>query len=179
MGSPMLVISVQLWNNALISRLISHPEASEHRCWVAAPPWIHSVHGKSDRRSWRCDCHVRLWNRHKRITFENITFLPSRSIRRCQYRRKLDYYGVCFAHLAIKCGTNAKDPSGLDSDRQILHSRCCEDPSRPKAPRDSRATSQRDSRIWIQSFAVFSFLPSFFDYFPWAYLLTRCIWGNG
>ena len=38
-----------------------------------------------------------------------------------------------FAHLATGCGINAKDPSGLDSDRWIPHSRCCENPARAKA----------------------------------------------
>ena len=32
-------------------------------------------------------------------------------------KHKLDYHGVVFAHLATGCGINAKDPSGLDSDR--------------------------------------------------------------
>ena len=38
-----------------------------------------------------------------------------------------------FAHLATGCGIKAKDPSELDSDRWIPHSRCCENPARAKA----------------------------------------------
>ena len=57
----------------------------------------------------------------------------------------MDYYGVVFAHLATGRGINAKDPSGLDSDRWIPHSV------------DSRATSQRDSPIWIQPLGVFRY----------------------
>ena len=41
----------------------------------------------------------------------------SRSIKRHQWKHKLDYYGVVFAHLATGCGIKAKDLSGLDSDR--------------------------------------------------------------
>ena len=40
---------------------------------------------------------------------------------------------VFFAHLATGRGINAKDPSGLDSDRWIPHSRCCENPAPAKA----------------------------------------------
>ena len=91
----------------------------------------------------------RLWNlqrHHKRVPFVNIASLPSRSIKRCQWKRKMDYYGVVFAHLATGCGINAKDPSGLDSDQWIPHSRCCENSARALA----QATSQRYSPIWIQ-----------------------------
>ena len=45
----------------------------------------------------------------------------------------MDYYGVVFAHLATGRGINAKDPSGMDSDGWIPHSRCCENPARAKA----------------------------------------------
>ena len=71
--------------------------------------------------------------RHKRVPFVNITSPRSRSIKRRQWKHKLDYYGVVFAHLATGYGINAKDPSGLDSDRWIPHSRCCENPARAKA----------------------------------------------
>ena len=71
--------------------------------------------------------------RHERVPFVNIVFLRSRSIKLRQWKHKLDYYGVVFAHLATGCGINAKDPSGLDSDRWIPHSRCCENPARAKA----------------------------------------------
>ena len=69
----------------------------------------------------------------KSVPFVNITSLRSWSIKRCQWKHKLDYYGVVFAHLATGCGIKAKDPSGLDSDRWIPHSRCCENPARAKA----------------------------------------------
>ena len=71
--------------------------------------------------------------RHECVPFVNIDSLRSRSIKRRQWKHKLDYYGVVFAHLATGCGINAKDPSGLDSDRWIPHSRCCENPARAKA----------------------------------------------
>ena len=71
--------------------------------------------------------------RHKRVPFVNIASVRSRSIKRRQWKHKMDYYGVVFAHLATGRGINAKDPSGLDSDRWILHSRCCENPARAKA----------------------------------------------
>ena len=71
--------------------------------------------------------------RHKRVPFINIAFLRSRSIKRRQWKHKLDYYGVVFAHLTTGCGIKAKDPSGLDSDRWIPHSRCCENPAWAKA----------------------------------------------
>ena len=38
-----------------------------------------------------------------------------------------------FSHLATGCGIKARDPEGLDSDRWIPHSRCCENPARTKA----------------------------------------------
>ena len=71
--------------------------------------------------------------RHKHVPFVNIAFLRSRSIKRPQWKHRLDYYGVVFAHLATGRGIKAKDPSGLDSDRWIPHSRCCENPARAKA----------------------------------------------
>ena len=71
--------------------------------------------------------------RHKRVPFVNIASLRPGSIKRRQWNHKLDYYGVVFAHLATGCGINAKDPSGLVSDRWIPHSRCCENPARAKA----------------------------------------------
>ena len=71
--------------------------------------------------------------RHKRVPFVNIASVRSRSIKGRQWKHKMDYYGVVFAHLATGRGINAKDPSGLDSDRWIPHSRCCENPARAKA----------------------------------------------
>ena len=71
--------------------------------------------------------------RHKHVPFVNIAFLHLRSIKRRQWKHKLDYYGEVFAHLATGCRIKAKDPSGLDSDWWILHSRCCENPAQAKA----------------------------------------------
>ena len=51
------------------------------------------------------------------VPFVNIASLRSWSIKRRQWKHKLDYYGVVFAHLATGRGIKAKDPSGLDSDR--------------------------------------------------------------
>ena len=59
---------------------------------------------------------------HKYVLFVNITFLLSRLIKRLQWSNKWGYHGKVFAHLATGCGNNAKDPSGLDSDRWIPHS---------------------------------------------------------
>ena len=92
---------------------------------------------RSQARSRRSGCHTWLWNLHD-ITnasrqFVNIISPRSRSIKRRQWKPKLDYHGVVFAHLATGCGINAKDPEGLDSDRWIPHSRCCEYPARAKA----------------------------------------------
>ena len=42
----------------------------------------------------------------------NIASLRSQSIKRGQWKCKLDYYGVVYAHLATGCGINAKDPRG-------------------------------------------------------------------
>ena len=97
--------------------------------------------------------------RHKRVPFVNIAFLCSWSIKRRQWKHKLDYCGVVYAHLATGCGIKAKDPSELDSDRWIPHSMCCENP----ALRDSRATSQRDSPIWIQPLGVFHYITPGFN----------------
>ena len=126
-------IQYVLWSNVGslyvgIYLLIPHPVASEHRWLVKAPMCIHRVPDVSDRRSWRLCCLARLWDHH--VPFVNIDSLRSRSIKHRQWKHKLDYYGLVFAHLATGCGINAKDPSGLDSDRWIPHSRCCENPAR-------------------------------------------------
>ena len=71
--------------------------------------------------------------RHKRVPFVNMASVRPRSIKRRQWKHNMDYYGVVFTHLATGRGINAKDPSGLDSDRWIPHSRCCENPARAKA----------------------------------------------
>ena len=72
--------------------------------------------------------------RHKHVPLVNIAFLRSWSIKHRQWKHNLNYnYGIVFAHLATGCEIKAKDPSGLDSDRWIPHSRCCENPARAKA----------------------------------------------
>ena len=70
---------------------------------------------------------------HKHVPFVNIAFQRSRLIKRRQWKYRFDYYGVVVAHLATECGIKAKDPSGLDADRWIPHSRCCENPAWAKA----------------------------------------------
>ena len=103
----------------------------EHRWLVKAPRLIHSV---PDISGLRLPCAiVESPPRHKHVPFVNITSLPSRSIKCHQWKHKLDYYGVVFAHLATGWGIKAKDPSGLDSDRWISHWRCWQNPARAKA----------------------------------------------
>ena len=117
--------------------LIPHPVASEHRWLVKAP---RAVDSQCPGCLGQAVVTLRLpsaivespW-RHKRVPFVNIASVRSRSIKRRQWKHKMDYYGVVFAHLATGRGINAKDPSGLDSDRWIPHSRCCENPTRAKA----------------------------------------------
>ena len=118
--------------------------------------------------------------RYKHVPFVNIAFLHSRSIKRRQWKHKLNYYGVVFAHLATGCGIKAKDPSGLDSDRWIPHSRCCENPARAKAlvgfsRHLSRAT-------WIQPLGVFRykitqlwFLPEALLAYWYCHCLRLCV----
>ena len=48
----------------VISFLIPHPVASEHRSLVKDPWWIHSVRDVSSWQSWRYGCHARLWDLH-------------------------------------------------------------------------------------------------------------------
>ena len=88
-----------------------------------------------------CDCDVAVAMRdcgisttsQTHVPFVSIAFLRSWSIKHRQWKHKLDYNGAVFAHLATRCGINAKDPSRLDSDRWIPHSRCCENPAWAKA----------------------------------------------
>ena len=104
--------------------------------YIKAPRLIHSVPDVSDRRSWRCGCHARLCNLHdvttRPVCKRRFSAFP---IDKMSSVENLDHYGVFFAHPATGCGINAKDPSGLNSDRRIPHSRCCENPSRAKSPR--------------------------------------------
>ena len=120
----------------MVITVIPHPVASEH-CWlVKAPRWIHSVPdvlGQAVVTLRLPSAIVESPWRDKRVPFVNIASVRSRSIKRRQWKHKMDYYGVVFAHLATGHGINAKDPSGLDSDRWIPHSRCCENPARAKA----------------------------------------------
>ena len=107
---------------------------------IPVPSWAGPASSLSDRGpvlavvTSRLPCAIEESpRRHKHVPFVNIAFLRSRSIKRRQWKYNLNYYGVVFAHLAIGCGIKAKDPSGLDSDRWIPHSRCCENPARAKA----------------------------------------------
>ena len=95
--------------------------------------------------------------RHKHVPFVNIASLRSRSIKRRQWKHKLDYYGVVFAHLATGCGINAKDPSGWIQIGESRTRGVTRIPLGLKPSRDSRATSQQDSPIWIQPLRVFRF----------------------
>ena len=122
---------------ACLDVLIPHPVASEHLWLVKAPQWIHSVPDVSDRRL-PCTIVESPW-RHRHVPFVNISSLRSRSIKCRQWKHKLDYYGVVFAHLATGYGIKAKDPSGLDSDRWIPHSRCCENHRSESSPEGSFA----------------------------------------
>ena len=105
----------KIWWLCQVSTLIPHPVASEH-CWlVKAPRWIHSAQDVSVKAvvTLRLPCAiVESPRRHKRAPFVNIAFLRSRSIKRRQWKHKMDYYGVVFAHLATRCGINVKDPLG-------------------------------------------------------------------
>ena len=92
--------------------------------------------------------------RHRRVLCVNITS-RSRSIKRRQWKHKLDYYGVVFAHLATGCGINAKDPSGWIQIGESRTGGVARIPLGLKPSRDSRATSQRDSSIWFQLLGVF------------------------
>ena len=58
------------------------------------------------------DVVVAMQRRHKRVPFVNIAFLSSRSIKRRQWKHKLDYYAVVFAHLASGVGLKRKTPRG-------------------------------------------------------------------
>ena len=97
-----------------------------------------------------------LWH-HIHVPFVNIASLHSWSTKCLQWKHKLDYNGIVFADLAAGCGINAKDPSGLDSDRWIPHSRHCENSAQLKPMRDSCTTSQWDSLISIQPQGVFHY----------------------
>ena len=93
-------------------------------CWMSRA-------GGRDVAVAKRDCRISMTSQTRPIV--NIASVRSRSIKRRQWKHKMDYYGVVFAHLATGRWINAKDPSGLDSDRWIPHSRCCENPARAKA----------------------------------------------
>ena len=89
--------------------------------------------------------------------FVNIASLHSRSIKRCQWKNKLDYCGVVFAHLATRYGIKVKDPSGWIQIGESHTRGVARIPLKLKPSRDCRATSQQDSPTWIQpegSFAI-------------------------
>ena len=143
-----------------MSLLITHPIASEHRWLVKAPGWIHSARDVSGQAvlMLRLQCAiVEYTGRHKHVPFVNIASLRSRSIKRRQWKHNFDYYGVVFAHLATGVGIMRKSPRGWI---QIGESRTwgvARIPLGLKPSRDSRATSQRNSPIWIQPLGVFRF----------------------
>ena len=126
----------RVWHGLIVLMiLIPHPVASEHRWLVKAPRGIQcpGCLGQAVVTLRLLCAIVESPRRHKRVPFVNIASLRSGSIKRRQWKHKLDYYDIVFVHLATGCGINAKDPSGLDSDRWIPHSRCCENPARAKA----------------------------------------------
>ena len=95
--------------------------------------------------------------RHGYVLFVNITSLRSRSIKHRQWKHKLDYYDVVFAHLATGRGINAKDPQGWIQISESHTRGAAGILLGLKPSRDSRTTSQRDSPIWIQPLGVFRY----------------------
>ena len=121
---------------SMVYTVIPHPVASERRCLVKAPWWIHSVPDVSGRRLWHCSCYARLWNLHditntSRFCKHCFSVLPIDKT--SSVEAQIGLLRRSFFHLANGCGIKAKDPSGLDSDWWIPHSRCCENPARAKA----------------------------------------------
>ena len=95
--------------------------------------------------------------RHKCVPFVNITSPRSWSIKWRQWKHKVDYYGVVFAHLATRCGINAKDPSGWIQIGESCTQGVARIPLGLNPSHDSRAISQRDSPLVIQPFGVFRY----------------------
>ena len=124
---------IRIVDTRIVVFLIPHPVASEHR-WLVKPLGGFTVcrmsrtGGRGVAVAMR-DCGI-CTRRHKHVPFVNISSPRSRSIQRRKGKHELGYYDVVFVHLATRCGFNTKDPSGLDSDRWIPHSRCCENPAR-------------------------------------------------
>ena len=94
-GNSCIVFICPMWTRpdhwdavAYITSLITHPVASEHRWYVKAPWWIHSVPDVSGRRSWPCAIVESPW-RYKHLPFANIASSRSRSIKRRQWKHKL------------------------------------------------------------------------------------------
>ena len=73
-----------------------------------------------------CDCGISTTSQTRPFCKHCFSATYPRSIKHRQWKHKLNYCGVVFAHLATWCGIKAKDLLGLDSDRWIPHSRCCE-----------------------------------------------------
>ena len=129
--------------NHAILWLIPYPVASEHRWLVIAPRWIHSVPDVSGRRSWRRSCHVRLWNLHnKTSSVEAQIGLLRHSF--CSFI----YPGV---------GLIRKTPRGWIQISESHTWGVARIPLGLKPSRDSCATSQWDSPIWIQPLSVFHY----------------------
>ena len=96
--------------------------------------------------------------RHKHVPFVNIASQHSRSTKRCQWKHKMDYCGVVLAHLATGCGINVKDPRGWIQIGECRTRGVARILLGLKPSRDSRATFQRDSPIWIQPLGVFCYI---------------------
>ena len=143
-----------------VNGIIPHPIASEQHWLVKAPRWTQCVPGVSDRRSWRFGCHAQLWiidDVANTSTFVNIASLCFRSIKRRQWKHKLDYYGVIFVHLATGCGINAKEPWSWIQISESRTQAVARIPLGLKPLRDSHTTSPPDSPIWIQPLGVFRY----------------------
>ena len=148
----------------IVSLLITHPIASEHRWLVKAPGWIHSARDVSGQAvlMLRLQCAiVESTRRHKHVPFVNIASL--RSIKRRQWKHNLDYYGVVFAHLATGVGLMRKSPRGWIQIGESHTRGVARIPPGLKPSRDSRATSQRNSPIWIQPLGVFRYTRNMYN----------------
>ena len=105
------------------------------------------------------DCGISTTSQTRPVCKHCLSALPID--KSCQWKHKLDYYGVFFAHLATGCGIKAKDPLGWIQIGESSTRGVVRIPLGLKPSRDSRATSQRDSPIRIQPLGVFRYnIPS-------------------
>ena len=77
------------------------------------------------------DCGISMTSQTRPVCKHCFSALPIDKTSSVEAQTGLLWRG--FAYLATGCGIEAKDPEGLDSDRWIPHSRCCENPARAKA----------------------------------------------